>query len=58
MIDKTLHFDSAIENWDEALPLGNGDIGCLSGTGRTACAEPRQGRNLGLLLSDVFLDCW
>ncbi len=29
MIDKTLHFDSTIENWDEALPLGNGDIGCL-----------------------------
>lgn len=29
MIDKTLHFDRTIENWDEALPLGNGDIGCL-----------------------------
>lgn len=24
-----LHFDSTITAWDEALPLGNGDIGCL-----------------------------
>lgn len=29
MKDRTLHFDKTIENWDEALPLGNGDIGCL-----------------------------
>lgn len=25
----SLHFEKTIENWDEALPLGNGDIGCL-----------------------------
>lgn len=29
MDTKTLHFDETIQNWDEALPLGNGDIGCL-----------------------------
>ena len=25
----TLHFDKTIKHWDEALPLGNGDLGCL-----------------------------
>lgn len=25
----SLHFDKSITCWDEALPLGNGDIGCL-----------------------------
>lgn len=29
MLNKALHFDKTIMNWDEALPLGNGDIGCL-----------------------------
>ncbi|MDO4153241.1 MAG: glycoside hydrolase N-terminal domain-containing protein [Clostridia bacterium] len=29
MDTKSLHFDSTITAWDEALPLGNGDIGCL-----------------------------
>lgn len=29
MYTKSLHFDKTIEKWDEALPLGNGDIGCL-----------------------------
>ncbi|MGN1418433.1 MAG: glycosyl hydrolase family 95 catalytic domain-containing protein [Acutalibacteraceae bacterium] len=29
MHTKSLHFDETIRNWDEALPLGNGDIGCL-----------------------------
>lgn len=29
MDTKFLHFDSTITAWDEALPLGNGDIGCL-----------------------------
>lgn len=29
MNTKTLHFDKTINCWDEALPLGNGDIGCL-----------------------------
>ena len=29
MKNKVLHFDKTIMNWDEALPLGNGDIGCL-----------------------------
>lgn len=24
-----IHFDRAIHNWDEALPLGNGKMGCL-----------------------------
>lgn len=26
---KALHFNKTIRKWDEALPLGNGDIGCL-----------------------------
>lgn len=25
----TLHFEKTILHWDEALPLGNGDLGCL-----------------------------
>ncbi len=29
MDTKALHFDNTIHKWDEALPLGNGDIGCL-----------------------------
>lgn len=29
MDTKSLHFDKTIKNWDEALPLGNGDLGCL-----------------------------
>lgn len=29
MNTKSLHFDGTIHNWDEAIPLGNGDIGCL-----------------------------
>lgn len=29
MDTKSLHFDKTIMNWDEALALGNGDIGCL-----------------------------
>ena len=29
MNTKSLHFDKTINKWDEALPLGNGDIGCL-----------------------------
>ncbi len=29
MNTKSLHFDKTIKNWDEALPLGNGDLGCL-----------------------------
>lgn len=29
MNTKELYFDKTIEQWDEALPLGNGDIGCL-----------------------------
>ncbi len=29
MYTKSLHFDKTIEKWDEAMPLGNGDIGCL-----------------------------
>ncbi|NLA77651.1 MAG: hypothetical protein GX851_07505 [Clostridiales bacterium] len=29
MNTKALHFDETIQSWDEALPLGNGDIGCL-----------------------------
>lgn len=29
MNTKGLHFDKTIYKWDEALPLGNGDIGCL-----------------------------
>ena len=29
MNTKTLHFDKTITSWDEALPLGNGDLGCL-----------------------------
>lgn len=29
MNTKALHFDKTIVKWDEALPLGNGDIGCL-----------------------------
>lgn len=29
MNTKALHFDKTIGKWDEALPLGNGDIGCL-----------------------------
>ena len=29
MDTKSLHNDSTITNWDEAIPLGNGDIGCL-----------------------------
>lgn len=26
---KSLHFDKTVTCWDEALPLGNGDLGCL-----------------------------
>lgn len=29
MNTKQLHFSKTIKNWDEAIPLGNGDIGCL-----------------------------
>lgn len=29
MKNKALHFDKTIMHWDEALPLGNGDLGCL-----------------------------
>lgn len=29
MKTKVLHFDKTIMHWDEALPLGNGDLGCL-----------------------------
>lgn len=29
MNTKELHFSKTIKNWDEAIPLGNGDIGCL-----------------------------
>lgn len=29
MNTKALHFDETIMHWDEALPLGNGDLGCL-----------------------------
>lgn len=29
MDTKSLHFSKTIKKWDEALPLGNGDIGCL-----------------------------
>lgn len=29
MNTKALHFDKTIMYWDEALPLGNGDLGCL-----------------------------
>ena len=29
MQTKTLKFDKTIKAWDEALPLGNGDLGCL-----------------------------
>lgn len=29
METKSLHFNETIVNWDEALALGNGDIGCL-----------------------------
>ena len=28
-MEKALHFDKTIKAWDEALPLGNGDLGCL-----------------------------
>lgn len=24
-----LHFNNTIKNWDEAVPLGNGQLGCL-----------------------------
>ena len=29
MNTKSLHFNKTITKWDDALPLGNGDIGCL-----------------------------
>lgn len=29
MSTTALHFETTINSWDEALPLGNGDIGCL-----------------------------
>lgn len=29
MNTRSLHFDKTIKNWDEAVPLGNGDLGCL-----------------------------
>lgn len=29
MKTKSIHFSNTIKNWDEALPLGNGDMGCL-----------------------------
>ena len=29
MDTKRLHFDETIEFWDDGLPLGNGDMGCL-----------------------------
>lgn len=29
MKNRSLHFDKTITHWDEALPLGNGDLGCL-----------------------------
>lgn len=29
MDTKKLHFDETIEYWDDGLPLGNGDVGCL-----------------------------
>ena len=29
MMNHTIKFNQAIENWDEALPLGNGRIGAL-----------------------------
>lgn len=29
MENMSLHFDKTVTSWDEAVPLGNGDIGCL-----------------------------
>lgn len=29
MNTKQLYFNKTIKNWDEAIPLGNGDLGCL-----------------------------
>lgn len=29
MSTRELHFSETIKSWDEAIPLGNGDIGCL-----------------------------
>lgn len=29
MNTKLLKFDKTITHWDEAIPLGNGDLGCL-----------------------------
>ena len=28
-MERALHFNKTIKQWDEALPLGNGDLGCL-----------------------------